>query len=124
MSYATHGILTSIATVTNYTAGVDTAGWPNKTGSSPAGQPPVIVPNVPCRIIINSSREGIEQQRILGRTQYIGRLSKLSASGADVAITTDSLVSVDLTTYEVKSPPRSVLVANSPVIEVDLELKT
>ena len=124
MSYATHGILTSMATVENYTSNIDIAGWPNKTGSGIDGQPPVVVLNVPCRIAINSSREGIEQQRILGRTQYIGRFSKLSASGADVAITKDSSVQLDSITYEVKSPPRSVLVANSPVIEVDLEIKT
>ena len=58
-----------VATVVNYISSPLADGGPSRAAA-------VTLVGVPCSIITDTSREGIEQNRLLGRTRYVARFPR------------------------------------------------
>jgi hypothetical protein len=106
-----------VATVTNYAAGVLADGGPARVVDT-------AVVGVPCSIVTDTSREGLEQNRLLGRTRYIARFPRHLPNGTIINLNPQTVLTINGVNYEVKSPPRFQQVLTSPYQEVDIEVKS
>lgn len=105
-------------TVTNFSMGVTADGGPTVITDS-------ALLAVPCKVLQNASRGGIEQARLLGRSQFIARLPRFMPSTATpITLGITSTITVGSTVYQVKTPPRFFGSLTSPYQEVEIEEKS
>jgi hypothetical protein len=109
--------MNEVCTIYNYVFGKTADGGPAITATT-------LIESVPCKVLQNASRSGIEQGRILGRSALVGRFPRFLPSGAAVTLTAQSEISLGGVTYRIKSPPRFFGTLTGPYQEVDLEVKS
>ena len=103
--------------VTNYTFGETADGGPSRI-------PQDAVLGVPCKVLQNASRSGIEQGRLMGRSALVGRFPRFLPDGTAVTLDFTTEITLNGVTYESKSPPRFFGTLTGPYQEVDLEVKS